>query len=169
MTPILFVGDVVAAPGRRTLRALLPGLREQHGIDFVVVNGENAAGGVGITPKTADDLFAMGADVITLGNHTYRHRDVYRYLDEHPNIVRPANFLPSQPGRGTCVVDAGGTGPCGYGAGVAGGGGGGVCAAETPAVAKTIPTASSDFIRYSGADTRRNVRSEASAKCPAAR
>src|SRR4051794_32540395 len=109
MTTILFVGDVVAAPGRRTLRALLPGLREQHGIDFVVVNGENAAGGVGITPKTADDLFAMGADVITLGNHTYRHRDVYRYLDEHPNIVRPANFLPSQPGRGTCVVEAGGT------------------------------------------------------------
>ena len=109
MTTILFVGDVVAAPGRRTLRLLLPGLREQHGIDFVVVNGENAAGGVGITPKTADDLFAMGADVITLGNHTYRHRDVYHYLDEHPNIVRPANFLPSQPGRGTCVVEAGGT------------------------------------------------------------
>ena len=109
MTTILFVGDVVAAPGRRTLRTLLPGLREQHGIDFVVVNGENAAGGIGITPKTADDLFAMGADVITLGNHTYRHRDVYRYLDEHPNIVRPANFLPSQPGRGTCVVEADGT------------------------------------------------------------
>ena len=109
MTTILFVGDVVAAPGRRTLRTLLPDLREQHGIDFVVVNGENAAGGVGITPKTADDLFAMGADVITLGNHTYRHRDVYRYLDEHPNIVRPANFLPSQPGRGTCIVEADGT------------------------------------------------------------
>ena len=105
MTTILFVGDVVAAPGRRAFRALLPALREELGLDFVVVNGENAAGGVGITPKTADDLFDAGADVITLGNHTYRHRDAYRYLDEHPRIVRPANYLPSQPGRGTCVVE----------------------------------------------------------------
>jgi metallophosphoesterase (TIGR00282 family) len=105
VTTILFVGDVVAAPGRRTVRALLPGLRERHGIDFVVANGENAAGGVGITPRTADDLFDAGVDAITLGNHTYRHRDVYRYLDEHPNIVRPANFLPSQPGRGTCMLE----------------------------------------------------------------
>jgi 2',3'-cyclic-nucleotide 2'-phosphodiesterase len=101
---ILFVGDVVAAPGRHTLRALLPGLREELGIDFVVVNGENAAGGIGITAKTAQDIFASGADVITLGNHTYRHREVYGYLDDEPNIVRPVNFLPSQPGHGTCVV-----------------------------------------------------------------
>jgi metallophosphoesterase (TIGR00282 family) len=105
VTSLLFVGDVVASAGRRALRALLPALREELEADFVVVNGENAAGGVGITPKTADDLFDAGADVITLGNHTYRHRDVYRYLDEHPRIVRPANFLPSQPGRGTCVVE----------------------------------------------------------------
>jgi metallophosphoesterase (TIGR00282 family) len=103
LTTILFIGDVVASPGRRALRALLPGLREREGIDFVVANGENAAGGVGITPRTADELFAMGVDVITLGNHTYRHRDVYRYLDERPQIVRPVNFLPSQPGRGTCT------------------------------------------------------------------
>jgi 2',3'-cyclic-nucleotide 2'-phosphodiesterase len=102
---LLFVGDVVGGLGRRTLHALLPGLREERGIDFVVVNGENAAGGVGITAKTADDLFAAGADAITLGNHTYRHRDVYRYLDEQPRIVRPANFLRSQPGRGTTVVE----------------------------------------------------------------
>jgi metallophosphoesterase (TIGR00282 family) len=105
---ILFIGDVVAAPGRRTVRALLPGLREELGLDFVVANGENAAGGVGITPKTADDLFAAGVDAITLGNHTYRHRDVYRYLDEDPRIIRPANFLPSQPGKGTCLVERGG-------------------------------------------------------------
>jgi 2',3'-cyclic-nucleotide 2'-phosphodiesterase len=104
-TNILFVGDVVASAGRRTLRALLPALREELELTFVVVNGENAAGGVGITPKTADDLFAAGADVVTLGNHTYRHRDVYRYLDEHPQVVRPANFLRSQPGRGTCTVE----------------------------------------------------------------
>jgi metallophosphoesterase (TIGR00282 family) len=105
VTNVLFVGDVVASPGRRTLRALLPALREELELDFVVVNGENVAGGIGITPKTADDLFAAGADAITLGNHTYRHRDVYRYLDEEPRIVRPANFLRSQPGHGTCVVE----------------------------------------------------------------
>ena len=105
---ILFVGDVVAAPGRRVLAELLPALREELAIDLVVVNGENAAGGIGITAKTAKDIFAAGADVITLGNHTYRHREVYGYLDDEPRILRPANFLPSQPGHGTCVVERGG-------------------------------------------------------------
>ena len=105
VTAILFVGDIVAAAGRRTLRALLPGLREEFALDFVVVNGENAAGGIGITPKHADELFAAGADAITLGNHTYRHREVWPYLDQHRAIVRPANFLRTQPGRGTCVVE----------------------------------------------------------------
>jgi metallophosphoesterase (TIGR00282 family) len=80
-------------------------LREELALDFVVANGENAAGGVGITPKTAEDLFAAGVDAITLGNHTYRHREAYRYLDDTPRIVRPANFLPSQPGHGTCLVE----------------------------------------------------------------
>src|SRR4051795_156236 len=98
MTAILFVGDVVGSVGRQALRALLPGLREELGLDFVVVNGENAAGGGGIPPRSADEIFDSGADVITLGNHTYRHRDVYRYLDDHPRIIRPANYLPSQPG-----------------------------------------------------------------------
>src|ERR1043165_9031441 len=102
---ILFVGDIVASAGRRALRELLPGLREEHAVDFVVVNGENASGGIGITPKHADELFAAGVDVITLGNHTYRHREVWPYLDQHPHIVRPANFLRSQPGHGTCVVE----------------------------------------------------------------
>src|SRR3977135_2023688 len=103
-TSILFVGDVVGGIGKRTLLALLPTLRERYAVDFVVVNGENAAGGVGITPKIADELFAAGIDVITLGNHTYRHREIYRYLDEHDQILRPANFLRSQPGHGWCVV-----------------------------------------------------------------
>jgi metallophosphoesterase (TIGR00282 family) len=109
MTAILFVGDVVGGPGRRVLRSLLPGLRDEFALDFVVVNGENAAGGVGITPKLADDLFDIGADVITLGNHTYRHREVWGYLDEQERIVRPANYLRSQPGRGTAVVERNGT------------------------------------------------------------
>jgi metallophosphoesterase (TIGR00282 family) len=105
---ILFVGDVVGGSGRRTLAALLPKLRERYGPDFVVVNGENAAGGIGITPKTADELFSAGVDVVTLGNHTYRHREVYDYLDHEERIIRPANFLPSQPGHGWCVVTRGG-------------------------------------------------------------
>ncbi len=101
---ILFVGDVVGGIGKRTLLALLPGLRERHRPDFVVVNGENAAGGMGITAKIATEMFAAGVDVITLGNHTYRHREVYSYLDEQDRILRPANFLRSQPGHGWCVV-----------------------------------------------------------------
>jgi 2',3'-cyclic-nucleotide 2'-phosphodiesterase len=106
---LLFVGDVVGGIGRRTLGAVLPELRERLELDFVVVNGENVAGGLGITPKTADQIFAMGVDVITLGNHTYRHREVYRYLDERNEIIRPANFLASQPGHGSCVVERDGT------------------------------------------------------------
>jgi metallophosphoesterase (TIGR00282 family) len=109
MTTILFVGDVVGGPGRRALRSLLPGLRDEFSLDFVVVNGENVAGGVGITPKLADDLFDAGADIITLGNHTYRHREVWAYLDEQQRIVRPANYLRSQPGRGTAVVERDGS------------------------------------------------------------
>jgi metallophosphoesterase (TIGR00282 family) len=101
---ILFVGDIVGGLGRRALKALLPDLRDRYQPTFVVVNGENAAGGIGITPKTAEELFGAGVDVITLGNHTYRHREIYSYLDEHERILRPANFLPSQPGHGWCVV-----------------------------------------------------------------
>jgi metallophosphoesterase (TIGR00282 family) len=104
VTKILFIGDIVGGIGRRTVLALLPGLRDKHAPDFVVVNGENAAGGVGITPKNADQLFEAGIDVITLGNHTYRHREIYQYLDAREQIVRPANFLRSQPGHGWCVV-----------------------------------------------------------------
>jgi metallophosphoesterase (TIGR00282 family) len=102
---ILFVGDIVGGLGKRTLLGLLPSLREQHGFDFLVVNGENIAGGVGITPKLADQLFSAGVDVITLGNHTYRQREIYPYLDERQEILRPANFLRRQPGHGWCTVE----------------------------------------------------------------
>jgi metallophosphoesterase (TIGR00282 family) len=101
---ILFVGDVVGGIGRRTLLSLLPGLRERHAPDFIVVNGENTAGGVGITTKIAKGLFEAGVDVITLGNHAYRQREVYPYLDAEARILRPANYLRSQPGHGWCVV-----------------------------------------------------------------
>jgi metallophosphoesterase (TIGR00282 family) len=106
---ILFIGDVVGGLGRRTLLALLPQLREAHAPTFVVVNGENAAGGLGITPKIADELFAAGVDVITLGNHTYQRKEVYEYLDRTERIVRPANFLAAQPGHGWCTVERDGT------------------------------------------------------------
>ncbi len=102
---ILFVGDIVGGIGRRTLLATLPILRQRYAPTFVVVNGENAAGGLGITPKIADQLFEVGVDAITLGNHTYHRREIYPYLDSQPRIVRPANFLRSQPGHGTCVVE----------------------------------------------------------------
>jgi metallophosphoesterase (TIGR00282 family) len=102
---ILFIGDVVGRTGRKVVRDLVPALKEEHGIDFVIANGETAAGGIGITPKEARDLFAAGVDVITLGNHTYRHREVWPYLDEERNILRPANFLRTQPGRGTVVFE----------------------------------------------------------------
>jgi metallophosphoesterase (TIGR00282 family) len=84
---------------------MLPELRERHRPDFVVVNGENAAGGLGNTPKIADEMFAAGIDAITLGNHTYRHMEIAPYLDGDRPIVRPANYLASQPGRGWCVVE----------------------------------------------------------------
>jgi metallophosphoesterase (TIGR00282 family) len=105
---ILFLGDVVSRAGRRVVREMVPALREELGADFVVVNGENAAGGLGITPKEADEMFDLGIDVITLGNHTYRQREVFAYLDEQRNILRPANFLPAQPGHGTTIVERGG-------------------------------------------------------------
>jgi metallophosphoesterase (TIGR00282 family) len=102
---LLFVGDVVGGIGRRTLAALLPGIRDAHRPDFVVVNGENSAGGVGITQKTAHELLELGADAITLGNHAYRHREVYELLDREPRIIRPANYPKGSPGRGHTVVE----------------------------------------------------------------
>jgi hypothetical protein len=102
---ILFIGDVVGSLGRHTLLDLLPVLRERHDPTFVVVNGENAAGGVGITPKIADELFAAGVHAITLGNHAYHRRDIFAYLDSHDAILRPYNYLRSQPGHGTCVIE----------------------------------------------------------------
>jgi 2',3'-cyclic-nucleotide 2'-phosphodiesterase len=105
---ILFIGDVVGGLGRRTLLALLPVLRERHEPTFVVANAENVAGGLGITPKIADELLDAGIDAITLGNHAYHRKEIYPYLDEQERIVRPANYLATQPGRGWCIVDRGG-------------------------------------------------------------
>ena len=103
---LLFVGDIVGKPGRRALADLLPELRERHEPDWVVVNGENAAGGLGITERIARELLdELAVDVVTLGNHTYHHRDVYGFLDRDERIVRPANYPRGNPGRGSTVVE----------------------------------------------------------------
>jgi metallophosphoesterase (TIGR00282 family) len=105
---VLFIGDVVGGPGRRGLAAAMPTLRERHRPDLVVVNGENSAGGLGITEGTAEELFEIGADVITTGNHVYRHREVYDYLDRTERVVRPANYPHANPGSGHTVIECGG-------------------------------------------------------------
>jgi 2',3'-cyclic-nucleotide 2'-phosphodiesterase len=105
---VLFIGDVVGGPGRRGLKAAMPELRDRHSPDLVIVNGENSAGGIGITEKTADGLFDAGADILTTGNHVYRHREAYEFLDRTDRVIRPANYPHANPGRGFLVTEAGG-------------------------------------------------------------
>lgn len=104
---LLFIGDVVGSPGRRGLAAAMPDLKKRFTPDLTVVNGENSAGGMGITEKTARNIFDNGADVITLGNHTYRHRDAYSFLDNAERVIRPANYRKGNPGKGMVIVEAG--------------------------------------------------------------
>jgi 2',3'-cyclic-nucleotide 2'-phosphodiesterase len=103
---ILFIGDVVGAPGRRAVEERLRGLRQELGASFCIVNGENAADGVGITPKLAARILAAGADVITLGNHTWRRSEINNYLASSETVIRPANFSAAAPGRGLTVATA---------------------------------------------------------------
>src|ERR1700749_582296 len=105
---LLFIGDVVGGPGRRGLRETMPALRERHQPDLIVVNGENSAGGMGITERTANDIFDTGAGVITTGNHVYPHRPPSPSLDREPRVIRPANYPSGNPGRGHTLVEAGG-------------------------------------------------------------
>jgi 2',3'-cyclic-nucleotide 2'-phosphodiesterase len=105
---LLFVGDVVGKPGRRILAARLAGLRRDRGAHAVVVNGENAAGGAGLTAPTAAEIFAAGADVVTTGNHVWDKRDVASLLQRDPRVLRPANYPDGAPGRGMIVLDVGG-------------------------------------------------------------
>ena len=104
---LLFVGDVVGDAGCRALTKLLPKLKKEYGVDVCVVNGENAAQGNGLTRSAAEALFAAGADCLTGGNHTFRRREIYDYLDASPCCLRPENYGPAAPGRGFCVVDKG--------------------------------------------------------------
>ena len=104
---ILAIGDVVGKAGMEFVRSVLPAFRRVQGVDFCVINGENAAVSNGITPELCEELFLAGADVITTGNHVFRRRELYDYLDENDFVLRPANYPDSTPGRGWCVVDKG--------------------------------------------------------------
>ena len=102
---VLAVGDVVGAPGMEQIRRRLRPLKRKLGADFVVVNGENASV-VGITPGQAEDILDAGADVITLGNHSFAKREITDYLDESDRIIRPANYAPQVPGKGWTVLES---------------------------------------------------------------
>ncbi len=100
---ILMLGDIVGKPGRRAVQATLDKVKEEWEIDFTVANGENAAGGNGITREIADELFDSGIDVLTMGNHVWDKKEIFSFIDQEPRILRPANYPPGTPGRGAGV------------------------------------------------------------------
>ncbi|HWC61546.1 MAG TPA: TIGR00282 family metallophosphoesterase [Verrucomicrobiae bacterium] len=100
---LLFIGDIVGQPGRRAVRELVPKLREQYALDFVIANGENSAGGSGITVKTAEEIFAAGVDVITSGDHLWDQKEVTELLARETRFLRPLNYPPTTPGQGSGV------------------------------------------------------------------
>ncbi|HEX5220638.1 MAG TPA: TIGR00282 family metallophosphoesterase [Verrucomicrobiae bacterium] len=102
---ILFIGDIVGQPGRLAVRTLVPKLREQHGLDFVVANGENSAGGNGITIRTAEEIFNAGVDVITSGDHLWDQKEVMELLAIEKRFVRPINYPAGTPGQGSGIFE----------------------------------------------------------------
>ncbi len=101
---VLFLGDVIGQPGNRAVFFNLKNLIKKYNIDFTIINGENSADGFGILPAVADQFFQNGADVITSGNHIWQKPEIFPYLNEKDNILRPANFPPGAPGHGYCTV-----------------------------------------------------------------
>lgn len=101
---LLFIGDIVGAPGRRAVRELLPSLRQRHALDVIIANGENSAGGNGITPDIAAELFELGVDAITTGDHLWDQKEVMDLLQNEPRFLRPLNYPPGTPGRGSSVL-----------------------------------------------------------------
>src|SRR5438045_4375753 len=105
MLTVLFLGDVVGEPGRNAVIARLPELKEQHQVDFIVVNGENAAGGRGITGKITIDLLRAGISVVTTGDHAWDQKDILSFIDTEPRLLRPLNYPPGAPGSGSIVLE----------------------------------------------------------------
>jgi 2',3'-cyclic-nucleotide 2'-phosphodiesterase len=108
---LLFIGDIVGQPGRRAVTALVPQLRLQHGLKVVVANGENSAGGSGITPKTAEEIFAAGVDVMTTGDHLWDQKEVMGLLESERRFLRPLNYPAGTPGQGSTIFQAQGLPP----------------------------------------------------------
>jgi 2',3'-cyclic-nucleotide 2'-phosphodiesterase len=103
---ILFIGDVMGRPGRRAVRELLPGMISERRLDLVVLNAENLAGGTGVTAPTLEEMFAAGADVLTSGNHIWDKKDALDIIKREPRLLRPLNYHPNQPGKGSFVATA---------------------------------------------------------------
>ncbi len=101
---ILFIGDIVGKPGRHVAAGLVSGLKDRYRIDYTIANGENSAGGYGITPEIAGALMDIGVDCITTGNHIWEHKDIIPYLSESTAVIRPMNLSPMAPGRGFAVI-----------------------------------------------------------------
>jgi len=101
---VLMVGDLVGRPGRAAFGALIPRLRRERALDLIIANCENAAAGFGVTPEICQGLFAAGADVLTSGNHIWKHKQIYDYIASEPRLLRPANYPDSAPGSGECQV-----------------------------------------------------------------
>jgi hypothetical protein len=110
---LLFIGDIVGRPGRDAVKGCLADLVKRHQIDFVIANGENAAGGMGITSTVAEELFQAGVDVLTTGNHVWRQKEALTYLEAEPRVLRPANYPRGAPGRGGEVFVTSHTGAIG--------------------------------------------------------
>ena len=108
---LLFIADIVGQPGRRAVKELVPQLRQQHQLSLVVANGENSAGGSGITPNTAEEIFAAGVDIITSGDHLWDQKEVMGLLESERRFVRPLNYPPGTPGQGSTIFQAPGLPP----------------------------------------------------------
>ena len=106
MLRLLFLGDIVGEPGRKAVIERLPKLRQERGIDFIVANGENSAGGRGITPKISIGLLRAGVAVITLGDHAWDQKEIVPYMETEPRLLRPLNYPAGVPGQGSVVLEA---------------------------------------------------------------
>lgn len=102
---ILIIGDICGSPGRQATKKYIEKIKIEYGIDFVIANGENSAGGVGITKPVLDELYSLGIDVVTTGNHIWDKKDVFEFIEDEPYLVRPANYPQTSPGQGFCIYD----------------------------------------------------------------